>query len=49
MPIEPEVVAQQVVEAVKGNDLYILTHPETRGAVEARFAAIMEAYDRAEA
>ena len=49
VPIEPEVVAQQVVEAVKGNDLYILTHPETRGAVEARFAAIMEAYDRAEA
>ena len=49
VPIEPEVVAQQVVEAVKGNDLYILTHPETRGAVEERFAAIMEAYDRAEA
>ncbi len=49
VPIEPEVVAQQVVAAVKGNDLYILTHPETRGAVEARFAAIMEAYDRAEA
>ena len=49
VPIEPDVVARQVVEAVKGNDLYILTHPETRGAVEERFAAIMEAYDRSEA
>ena len=46
--IEPEVVAQRVVEAVKGNELYIVTHPETRGAVEERFAAILAAYDRAE-
>ena len=48
-PIEPEVVARRVVEAVKGNELYIVTHPETRGPVEERFAAILAAYDRAEA
>ena len=47
--IEPEVVAQRVVEAVKNNDLYIVTHPETREAVEARFAGIMAAYDKLEA
>ena len=47
--IEPEVVARRVVEAVKGNELYIVTHPETRGPVEERFAAILAAYDRAEA
>ena len=46
--IEPEVVARRVVEAVKTNELYIVTHPETRGPVEERFAAIMAAYDRAE-
>ena len=47
--IEPEGVAQRVVEAVKNNDLYIVTHPETREGVEMRFAAILEAYDRLEA
>lgn len=47
--IEPEGVAQRVVEAVKNNDLYIVTHPETREGVEMRFAAILDAYDRLEA
>ena len=42
-------VARRVVEAVKNNDLYIVTHPETREAVEARFAGIMAAYDKLEA
>ena len=47
--IEPEVVARRVVEAVKNNDLYIVTHPETREAVEERFAAIMAAFNKLEA
>ena len=47
--IEPEGVAQRVVAAVKNNDLYIVTHPDTRKAVEARFGAILAAYDKLEA
>ncbi len=46
---EPDAIAARVVEGVKHNDLYIVTHPETREAVEERFAAILAAYDRLEA
>ena len=42
-------MAARVVEGVKANDLYIVTHPETREAVEERFAAIMAAFDKLEA
>ena len=45
---EPEEMAARVVEGVKNNDLYIVTHPETREAVEERFAAIMAAFDKLE-
>jgi hypothetical protein len=44
MPVEP--VAERVLEAVRDNDLYIFTHPEMRGAVEARFANILAAFDK---
>ncbi len=46
IPTEP--VGQRVVEAIKDNDLYIFTHTEFRGAVEARFAAILAAFDKSE-
>ena len=46
--IEPETLAQHVVRAVKGNDLYVVTHADTREAVEARFGAIIAAYDALE-
>ncbi len=46
---EPDAIAARVVEGVKANDLYIVTHPETREAVEERFAAIMAAFDKLEA
>ncbi len=46
---EPDAIAARVVEGVKNNDLYVVTHPETREAVEERFAAILAAYDRLEA
>ena len=39
---------ERVLEAVRGNELYIFTHPDMRPAVEMRFAGIMEAFDRAE-
>jgi NAD(P)-dependent dehydrogenase (short-subunit alcohol dehydrogenase family) len=47
--ISTEPVAARVVEAVKGDELYIFTHPEMRGAVEARFQRILAAFDTAEA
>lgn len=47
MPVEP--VAERVLEGVRDNDLYIFTHPEMRGAVEMRFAAIMAAFDKSAA
>ncbi|MFM9865191.1 MAG: SDR family NAD(P)-dependent oxidoreductase [Micropepsaceae bacterium] len=46
IPTEP--VGQRVVEAIKDNDLYIFTHVEFRAMVEARFGAIMAAFDKSE-
>ena len=46
---EPDAIAARVVEGVRNNDLYIVTHPETREAVEERFAAIMAAFDKLDA
>jgi hypothetical protein len=31
---------------IRDNDLYVSTHPETRGAVEERFRRILAAYDK---
>ncbi len=45
--ISVEPVAARVVEAVKGNELYIFTHPEFIDAVAARFAKAMAAFDAA--
>src|SRR5215469_830892 len=42
-------VARQVLAAVRDDELYIFTHPETRQAVEERFRAILTAFDRAAA
>ena len=44
IPVEP--VAERVMEGIRDNDLYIFTHPEMRGAVEARFARILAAFDK---
>jgi NAD(P)-dependent dehydrogenase (short-subunit alcohol dehydrogenase family) len=46
IPTEP--VGQRVVEAIKDNDLYIFTHVEFRPLVQARFAALMAAFDKSE-
>jgi len=42
-------VAERVLEGVLDNDLYIFTHPEMKGAVEARFANILAAFDKSAA
>ena len=41
----PEDVAPIVVSAVSENRLHVITHPESRGVVERRFAQILEDYD----
>lgn len=43
--IDPACVGLRVVEAIKGNWPYILTHGERKTSVEARFEAILAAFD----
>ncbi len=45
--IDPDIVGNRVVEAVKNGELYIFTHPAMRPFVEMRFAAILQAFDAA--
>ena len=45
--IPPEVVGERVVEAVRGDELYIFTHAEFRVPVAARFDAILAGFDKA--
>jgi hypothetical protein len=40
-------LAERVLEGIRDDELYIVTHPELKVAVEARFDAILEAFDRA--
>jgi len=47
--IDPERVGARVLEAVRNSERYIFTHPDMRGAVQARFAAIMAGFDAADA
>ncbi len=43
--IEPADLAQRILRAIRENHLYVVSHPETQPAVEARFAAILDAYN----
>jgi NAD(P)-dependent dehydrogenase (short-subunit alcohol dehydrogenase family) len=47
--LDPSEVAARVLTAIRDDDLYVFTHPEMRGELEERFAAILAAFDRAEA
>ena len=40
-----EDLAQKGLNAIRGNHLYVVSHPETQPAVEARFQRILDAYD----
>src|SRR6202049_759064 len=44
--LEPSDVAARVLTAIREEELYVFTHPEMRGDVEARFAAIVAAMDK---
>jgi len=47
--IDPDIVGQRVLEGVRDNDLYIFTHPHFKDFVQARFAAILAAFDKSAA
>jgi NAD(P)-dependent dehydrogenase (short-subunit alcohol dehydrogenase family) len=47
--LDPSDVAARVLAAIREEELYVFTHPEMRGEVEDRFAAIMAAMDKAAA
>jgi NAD(P)-dependent dehydrogenase (short-subunit alcohol dehydrogenase family) len=47
--LDPAAVAASVLAAIRADQLYIFTHPEMRGEVDARFAAIGAAMDQAAA
>ena len=48
MGLAPKVL-RSVFDAVRTNTFYVFTHPETRGAVEHRFAQILAGFDDAAA
>ena len=45
--LDPDVVAARTLEAIKDDELYIFTHPQMRGELEERFAAIKGAMEKA--
>ena len=45
--LDPLVVGERVVEAIKAGELYIFTHPEMKEAADMRFRMIDAAFDRA--
>jgi NAD(P)-dependent dehydrogenase (short-subunit alcohol dehydrogenase family) len=47
--IEPERAARAVLEAVRRDEPYVITHPGSKGLVEERFRALLAAYDAARA
>ena len=40
--ISPDIVADAVIDAIKENQFYILTHPEFMGAIAVRMKSILE-------
>jgi NAD(P)-dependent dehydrogenase (short-subunit alcohol dehydrogenase family) len=47
--LDPADVAARVLAAIRDDELYVFTHPESRNEVDERFAAIQAAMDRAAA
>lgn len=45
----PEAIAAAVIEGIRANDAFIVTHAHYREKVEARHAELMRAFDKAEA
>jgi NAD(P)-dependent dehydrogenase (short-subunit alcohol dehydrogenase family) len=47
--LDPSDIARQALTAIRENELYVFTHPDMRGEVDERFAAIQAALDKATA
>jgi NAD(P)-dependent dehydrogenase (short-subunit alcohol dehydrogenase family) len=45
--LDPSLAAARVLTAIREDELYAFTHPQMRGDVEARFATILAAMDKA--
>ena len=45
--LDPSDIARQALTAIRENELYVFTHPDMRGEVDERFAAIQAALDKA--
>jgi NAD(P)-dependent dehydrogenase (short-subunit alcohol dehydrogenase family) len=46
--IDPDIVGNRVVEAVRDNDFYCFTHPNFKDVMELRFAEIRAGFEKAE-
>jgi NAD(P)-dependent dehydrogenase (short-subunit alcohol dehydrogenase family) len=46
--LHPDQVGKRVLDGIRGNQFYLVTHPETRPWLEERHARIMAAYDFAD-
>jgi NAD(P)-dependent dehydrogenase (short-subunit alcohol dehydrogenase family) len=44
--LDPAAVAERVLDAVRNDEFYVFTHPNMRGEVDQRFAAIQAAMDK---
>jgi NAD(P)-dependent dehydrogenase (short-subunit alcohol dehydrogenase family) len=47
--MDPGRVASLVLDAIRGNEFYVITHPEHGGYVKDRAATLLDAFERAEA
>lgn len=45
--LDPAEIARQVLAAIREDELYVFTHPQMRGELDERFAAIRSAMDKA--
>jgi hypothetical protein len=43
--LEPDEVGQRVLAAIRNEDFFIFTHPETRAWIEARHERLMAGFD----
>ncbi len=44
--LDPAAIAERVLDAIRNDELYVFTHPNMRGGVDERFAAIQAAMDK---
>jgi NAD(P)-dependent dehydrogenase (short-subunit alcohol dehydrogenase family) len=44
--LEPKALAAQVINAIRMNDIYVVTHPEYKSLVEQRWLRLLDAFDR---